>query len=428
MIEELFTRKQLAELALLKALILKTTDDAVCNSLLLMFSGLLNKINLTYHASEGRSEGRGDSAIFRYYRYRIAPNPGDLDALKYFELRYRGVVAAKREIEPRINSKTIANALVHRGTATDLSWIESESVDYIFTDPPYGAKIAYLDLSVMWTAWLDLTVSPEDFRLEAIEGGEQGKTKEEYGAIIAGSIAEMARVLKFDRWMSFVFAHQTPAYWYMIVEAAEKAGFEYSGAVSQRSGQVSFKKRQNPFTVLSGELIINFKKVRTPKVIARFALGAPVMDIVINNIEAVIAKNTGATIEEINDELIIRGLELGFLDLLAKEYADLTPLLRDLYEYDEGSQRYQIRKNTRFKSHIPLELRVRYFVVSFLRRAGFEQHLPTFDDVVLHVMPLLRNGVTPEEQTIRTVLEEVAERVGVDRWRLQTKPQLGLFH
>jgi TolB-like protein len=42
---------------------------------MLMFSGLLNKVNLTYHSSEGRSEGRGDSSVFRYYRYRMAPKP-----------------------------------------------------------------------------------------------------------------------------------------------------------------------------------------------------------------------------------------------------------------------------------------------------------------------------------------------------------------
>jgi hypothetical protein len=56
-------------------------------------------------------------------------------------------------------------------------------------------------------------------------------------------------------------------------------------------------------------------------------LGAPVMDMIMETIESVIAMHHGATIEEINDQLVISGLELGFLDILAKEYADLTPLL-----------------------------------------------------------------------------------------------------
>jgi hypothetical protein len=65
--------------------------------------------------------------------------------------------------------------------------------------------------------------------------------------------------------LSFVFAHKDPAYWHLIVDAAESVGFEYAGAVKQGNGQSSFKKRQNPFTVLSGQLIINFRKVRNPE-------------------------------------------------------------------------------------------------------------------------------------------------------------------
>ena len=41
----------------------------------------------------------------------------------------------------------------------------------------------------------------------------------------------------------------------------------------------------------------------------------PQAEIIIQTIEGIIAKNDGATLEQINDELIIKGLELGFLDL-----------------------------------------------------------------------------------------------------------------
>ena len=85
-----------------------------------MFSGLLNKVNLTYHSSKGRSEGRGDSGIFRYYRYRIAPQPANIDMMKYFGFRLKKVLAAKKEIAPSITRKTLDNAQVRQGTATDL--------------------------------------------------------------------------------------------------------------------------------------------------------------------------------------------------------------------------------------------------------------------------------------------------------------------
>ena len=426
-VEELFSKKQLAQLAFLKHLIVETQNEAVRKTLLLMFSGLINKINLTYHASKGRSPGRGDSGVFRYYRYRIAPDPPDLSVLKYFALRYGKVLAAKKEIQAKSDKDALQDLRMVRGDAADLSWIPDESVDYIFTDPPYGAKIPYLDLSIMWIAWLDLDVMASDYAVEAIEGGEKKKTRDEYAAILKKAINEMARVLKFNRWMSFVFAHQNPSYWYLIVHSAEAAGFEYAGAVRQGTGRTSYKKRQNPLTVLSGELVINFKKVRNPKTIGRFTLGAPIMDIVINNIEAVIARNDGATIEEVNDELVLRGLELGFLDVLAKEYSDLTPLLKEQYDFDGDTNRYHLKKNTKFRSQIPLEVRVRYFVVSLLRRMQLEATELDFDTVVLSVMPLLKNGVTPEKQPIRAVLEEVAERTPEGRWRLRKTGQFDLF-
>jgi adenine-specific DNA methylase len=55
-------------------------------------------------------------------------------------------------------------------------------------------------------------------RLEAIEGGEHNKSKDDYSSLIAQSIKEMYRVLKYDRWLSFVFAHKDPALWHLIRE------------------------------------------------------------------------------------------------------------------------------------------------------------------------------------------------------------------
>ncbi|MDR0560230.1 MAG: type I restriction enzyme HsdR N-terminal domain-containing protein [Prevotellaceae bacterium] len=424
-VSQLFTEKQTAQLALLKAIIEKQKDRNIRNTLLLMFSGLLTKINLTYHSSSVRGEGAGNASAFQYYRYRIAPNPAFIDVMKYFELRYKKVLAAKKEIEEHcmLNGKsfeeTMLDAQIVKGSATSLSFLENESVDYIYTDPPYGKKIPYLDLSVMWNAWLDLEVTETDYELEAIEGGEHQKTKDNYNTLMARSIEEMYRVLKFDRWLSFVFAHKDPEFWHLIIETCEKCGFEYIGAVPQKNGQTSFKKRQNPFTVLSGQLIINFRKVRNPRAVLKANLGMDIGEIVIQTVEGVIAKNDGATLEEINDELIIKGLELGFLDLLKKEYSDLTPLLMQRFDYDRSSEKYSIKKDTRFQTQIDIKLRIRYYLLSFMRRMERENKIPSFDEIVLAILPLLKNGVTPEHQTVLSVLEDIGERVGDDGWKLR---------
>jgi hypothetical protein len=327
-----------------------------------------------------------------------------------------------------INNQTISNAQIVKGTATDLSFLPKESVDYIYTDPPYGKKIPYLDLSVMWNAWLDLEVTEEDYQLEAIEGGEHNKSKHEYNELIAQSIKEMYRVLKFDRWMSFVFAHKDPEFWHLIINTAESCGFEYAGAVAQKNGQTSFKKRQNPFTVLSGQLIINFRKVRNPRAIMSANIGMNIGELVMQTIEGIIAKHNGATIEQINNEIIIKGLELSFLHLLAREYSDLTPILMNSFDYDKETELFTIRKNAKFTANIPLELRVKYYLISYLQQVEREEkRAPTFDEIIFYILPMLKNGDTPENQTVLNVLENIADRIEQDCWRLKREGQQTLF-
>jgi DNA modification methylase len=422
-IEELFTSRQLAQLAYLKSLIVKIKDVGIRDSLLLCFSSALNKFNLTFHYT--RSGGGGDSGMFRYYRYRIAPQPGQNALSSIFRTKFSKLLAAKREMAPIITPDNFTNVELYKGDAAKLQHIRTESVDYIYTDPPYGSKIPYLDLSVMWNAWLDLPVTKEDYEVEAIEGGERKKTKADYSQRIAEAIREAYRVLKYDRWMSFVFQHQDPSYWHLIVETAQKVGFEYMGTVSQRVGQSSFKKRQNPFTVLHGQLTINFRKTRNPETIMKVNLGYETTQIVIQTAEAIIAKNQGATIEQIYNDLIVRGMEMGFLHELSREHQNIQPLLLENFEFNEAKQVYQLKKNSKFRTQIPVAARIRYYMISYMRQMERQNIDPTFDQIVLNIMPLLKNGITPKQQTILSVLQQVAQHVGNDRWRLDDR-QLSL--
>ena len=423
-LHDLFTKKQLAELVCLRAIIKKIKQKNIKDLLLLAFSSSVNKHNKTFHYSN--SPSGGDSGIFKYYRYRIAPKPGDLDLYNTYRHKLKLIIRAKSEIDTLIDKNTLKSSIIERGDATNLGQISNESIDYIYTDPPYGSKIPYLDLSSMWNAWLGLNVSKDDLKNEVIEGGSLNKSDEEYFDLIEKSLEEMFRVLKWNRWMSFVFQHRDPKYWHLIVGTAEKLGFEYAGSVKQSSGQSSFKKRQHPFTVLSGQMIINFRKVKNPTSILRQELGVTVSDMVLNNIEALIADKHGTTVEEIYEELVIQGLEHGYLDVLSKEYTDLTPLLNEHFNLNTETNKYQLKENAKFKSYINVELRIRYFITSYLQRKNRQNVYPTFDEIVLNIMPLLRNGETPEHQTILSVLEEIGERVINGRWRLSTTPQMEL--
>ena len=154
-------------------------------------------------------------------------------------------------------------------------------------------------------------------------------------------------------------------------------------------------------------------------------LGTQLTDIIIQTIEGIIVQHGSATLEQINDELIVRGLELGFLDLLAKEYNDITPFLMQNFSFNEDDNTYSIAASRGFKSHLDVRLRIRYYLIPYLNRCERDGKEARFDDIVRSIMPLLKNGTTPAEQTILNVLEDIAERHGKDCWRLKLDvPQL----
>lgn len=459
---KLFSPIQLVELAILRKLIIRKTTKKkeMRYSLLLAFYNTITMCNLTYHETWQRPGKGGSCGIYNYYRYRIAPKPTLFDTADIFKGKLQRVFKGKLELESSTYfydsyfeplSETIKNFkgsmisqrddLNNVGTkenaingekffqadATNLKEINDKSIDYIYTDPPYGAKIPYLDLSAMWNAWLDFPVDKSLKEKECIEKGSLNKSRDEYYTLMKESLKEMYRVLKFNRWLSFVFQHQDPKLWQLLVDAAEEVGFEYAGSVRQNNGQTTFKKRQNPFSVLSGQLILHFKKVDNPKTRAREVLGDLSYDMVLNDIEATIVKYSGATIEELYGDLTKRGLENGYLHLLAKMGDNFLIFVNQNFEYNMQDKKYRIKSGTKFKgSSVPLEDRTRYFIVSYLGRCEIEGRKAIFDEICLEVIPLLKNGVTPDDRFIKEILEEVAtlnKKTG--GWKLKTsEPKL----
>jgi hypothetical protein len=235
--------------------------------------------------------------------------------------------------------------------------------------------------------------------MEAIEGGEHNKTKQEYNELIAQSIREMYRVLKFDRWLTFVFAHKNPEFWHLIIDTAEQCG-----SAEERANK--FQKTAKSVRGFIGATMINFRKVRDPKVMMKANFEMNVDTIIIETIEEVIAKYYGATLEQINDHLIIQGMEKGFLDLLKKQYSDLTPLLQRAFDYDCETEKWHLKKNVKFCSNIDVNMRIEYLLRSYLSRMERENTPTDTDTIILYILPLLKNGTTPKNQTILSVLED----------------------
>ncbi|CAN5624779.1 hypothetical protein BH24ACI1_BH24ACI1_05640 [soil metagenome] len=341
-IEELFTKRQLLALSRLYQQILNIEDIVLRDLMRFVFSATLNKCNRTYSTTQGRSEGRGNSGIMHTYRYWIPKNPVELNVWNEFNQKFKNLLKVKRETNQVIGKKYEQLKVIPKSATQLTQVLKNESVDYIFTDPPYGSHIAYLDLSTMWNAWLGFEVKDEDKKLEAIEGGDLDKSRDDYARLLQDSLCEMKEVLKWNGWLSIVFAHKDISYWHMLIEAAQDAGFEYENTVVQESFQSSRHKRANPFSVLSGELILNFQKKKKCKII-RF--NGNIKDggsFLIEQVGQLLSvRKTGLTTEEIYNQLVPRLLEQGMLQSGQKaSLPNLNELLNTRFFYDKSSSRW----------------------------------------------------------------------------------------
>jgi hypothetical protein len=271
-----------------------------------------------------------------------------LAALPAFVDRFDSLLKAKLETNSAfkdfVNAKTLD---VQLGSATNLRpFLKPRSVDYIYTDPPYGGHIRYLDLSTVYNAWLRFDITEEERELEAIEGGEVGHTSEQYIALLEKSFSEMSRVLKPERWLSLVFHHTEASLWINIVEMARSVGLEYKNTVAQHTKLPSWHKVDQPQSVLASQMIINF--VRKQDAFFSFAPNIPLNRLIYNVAEREIVRRGGATLEDIGNALIPELFEHNLIDQEAQtKSGKLYSLLLLEFDFDKERLTYQLRSADR---------------------------------------------------------------------------------
>ncbi len=261
---DLFTPRQLLALALLKKAVDEVADRSARGALLLAWSATLGKLNKTFLSARGRLESRGGSSIFSIYRYKVAEQVVELPAWGVFRERVMNVIAGKEEVlrRKRLWMRTqgwLGHFDAYGLDVADLPRTLGGKVDYIFTDPPYGGHIAYLDLSVLWNHWLGLEVPTSVRENEIIVGGDLRLTEEHYIGRLRESVRVCLSMLKPNRWLSIVFQHWNVRYFEAILGEATEAGASLKAAVTQTGDTIwSMHKKKNKERVLAGEMILTF--------------------------------------------------------------------------------------------------------------------------------------------------------------------------
>jgi 16S rRNA G966 N2-methylase RsmD len=131
---------------------------------------------------------------------------------------------------------------INTGTAARLP-LPDASMDYVFTDPPFGENLPYAELNFIVEAWHGVTTQA---KLDAIvdrakENRAAQKSVEDYRKLMADCFSEYFRVLKPGRWMTVVFSNTQAAVWNGLQTAMQQAGFVVANVSALDKKQGSFK-------------------------------------------------------------------------------------------------------------------------------------------------------------------------------------------
>jgi len=143
-------------------------------------------------------------------------------------------------------------------TTQDLSSVglADNSVDYIFTDPPFGENIYYSDLNILVEAWHGVRTAAAK---EVIVDRVKDKTLLDYQRMMSDCFVNYFRVLKPGRWMTVEFHNSRNSVWNAIQEALQHAGFVVADVRTLDKKQGSFQQVVSGNTVKRDLIISAYK-------------------------------------------------------------------------------------------------------------------------------------------------------------------------
>lgn len=231
-VHQFFTSQNLWVLSKIFDSIKKIQDKRVSKLLLLVFTAIVPYASRMRRYRADKKGGGPLSGTLYIASITTPPN-----VILSFERNIQFILNAAEIISNfgKINS-------VIDQSSSNLRDIPPDSVDYIFTDPPFGGNLMYSELNFLWEAWLRVFTNN---RSEAVVNRVQRKALPEYQALMEGCFAENYRILKPGRWMTVEFHNSKNSIWMAIQQALTRAGFVIADVRT-------LDKKQGAFNQVSG--------------------------------------------------------------------------------------------------------------------------------------------------------------------------------
>jgi len=446
-IEELYTERNLYALGLLYNRISKIEDKVCREALLFVFSSMVPQASRLVPWRRGFLTG---GPAWTVPEYLILPVHCEFNVWSRFENRFRSM---KRGVENR-NERLPLNVrgalsfeqLRHdegqyyakRLNAIELTReIPPNSIDYVFTDPPYGGAIQYFELDLMRVAWIlgkEYGDTIEQWWKEEITISRgQGKDFDYYHKMLSASFAQIYKVLKPGHFLTITFHSTDIDVWNSIIIAVKLAGFDLEKIIYQPPAVRSAKASLQPYGSAVGDYYIRFRKPERER-----ELGEEKGDrnkyrhVVLEAAKKIIARRGEPTpigfilngiIPELDRQGVFfvdkrgsKGIEEVLKDRLNIDFV-LAPIVDKTGSVVGQGWWFKEPSSIPYLETVPLSERVEKVVINMLND---RVKLP-FDDVLQEVFITFPNALTPNTQSVREVLEEYASRTPDKQWMLKPK-------
>ena len=242
-VHHFYTKRNLWILASIRDKINNVTEKRLKNYLLNWFTSSqsrLHKMN-RYMKQHNRHVGPLSGTLY------ISPFQAEISPFYFLKLKL------KKYEKTNIKSSKV---VISNQSTTNLNNIDNNTVDYIFTDPPFGDNLMYSELNFIIERWLKIN---ENNNKEAIINNTQNKDLYDYTYLMNETFKEMHRILKPNRWITIEFHNSKASVWNGIQEALNRAGFIIAQVSTLDKKKGTVKQLSNPGTV-KNDLIINAYK------------------------------------------------------------------------------------------------------------------------------------------------------------------------
>ncbi|WP_431918124.1 DNA methyltransferase [Micromonospora wenchangensis] len=334
-IASFYSDRNLAVLATLRNHIAKVEDPAIRSKLLFAFTASLTRASKRYQWSRQRPLNAANANYYVaavFYEWNVY----DLFSRKIKAvLKSDNYVRAARRARVALSNLDSPDVRYNIGSADDIA-LEDDSVDYVFTDPPFGSNLFYADMALFQEAWLDgFTDVNQEAVIDRSKGGK--RTAERYETLLTNALRECNRILRPGGYISMVFGNSSGSVWALIQRSIANAGLMIDGdkLVVLNKGQRSVKGLASGFEdVATLDLVITMRRadsnVLTLKAVDRATVAATIREL---------ANVSPATPSHLYLELLRTGIREGWeLDKL--DLRDVTTaLIADGWDIDSKTGR-----------------------------------------------------------------------------------------